>query len=276
MKLTRAQVDRYARHLTLDRIGLEGVKKIRQAAVLVVGAGGLGSPALFYLTGAGVGRLGVADSDRVSLSNLQRQVIHRTGDLGRPKTESVREAVLSLNPDVQLETHPALDESNAAAIVRRYDFIIDGTDNFPSKFLVNDACVFERKPFSHGGILQFEGQTMTILPGKACYRCVFRNPPPEGKVPSCAEAGVLGSVAGMLGTIQATEALKFISGADRLLTDRILYFDAWTMDFRLIPISKDDRCPLCGKSPSITQLGMTNASSMQRIKAPAGTEDPRK
>jgi molybdopterin/thiamine biosynthesis adenylyltransferase len=223
---------------------------------LIVGAGGLGAPAALYLAAAGVGTLGLVDADVVDLTNLQRQVIHSTPDVGRPKVKSAEEKINRLNPDVHVVTyHTRLSAENAAQIIGDYDFILDGTDNFPAKFLINDACVLLGKPFSHGGILRFDGQTMTVVsPASACYRCVFPELPPAGAVPTCSQAGVLGAVAGILGTIQATETLKFILGEGELLTDRLLIMNAKTMQFRNVRFQKNPRCPVCGPHATIKQL----------------------
>ncbi len=254
--LTDELLERYSRHILLKDVGVEGQLRILQAKVLIIGAGGLGAPAALYLAAAGVGTIGIADGDKVDLSNLQRQVIHFTEDIGEPKVHSAAQKMNAINPGVKvIKYDESLFASNIREIIRGYDFVIDGTDNFASKFLINDACVMENIAFSHGGILQFTGQTMTIIPGKsACYRCIFDGPPPANSVPTCAQAGVLGAVAGMLGTIQVAEALRFIIGIGRLLTDSLLTFDAMTMDFRKIPLKKRDTCPVCGQSPSITEL----------------------
>lgn len=256
INLTDEQLDRYSRHIILQEVGPEGQARLLAAKVLVVGTGGLGSPVALYLAAAGVGTIGVADADAVDISNLQRQIIHTTADIGRPKVESAEAKMRAINPDVKVEPWLLyLDASNIARIIRQYDFVIDGSDNFSTKFLVNDACVMAGIPFSHGGILRFDGQTMTVLPGRsACYRCSFREPPPSRAVPSCSQAGVLGAVAGMLGSIQAAEALKFITGAGALLTDTILTFDAKTMHFRRVPLKKRADCPVCGEHPAIREL----------------------
>lgn len=255
MNLTENQIVRYSRHIILKDIGGAGQEKILNARVLIIGAGGLGAPAALYLAAAGVGTIGIADADAVDLSNLQRQIIHFTADVDRPKVQSAREKMTAINPDVRVNTyHARVTAENIADLIRAYDFIIDGTDNFPTKFLVNDACVFGGKPFSHGGILRFNGQTMTYLPGNACYRCVFLEPPPKGAVPTCSEAGILGAVAGMLGTIQAAEALRYIIGKGRLLTNRLLTFNAFDMEFRTIDLHKNSACPVCGANPTITEL----------------------
>ena len=253
---TEKQLERYSRHILLDDVGVEGQEKLLQAKVLIVGAGGLGSPAALYLAAAGLGTIGIVDNDSVEISNLQRQIAHFTKDICVPKVESAAEKMQAINPDITIRTYREyLCAANITSIMEGYDFVIDGTDNFPTKFLVNDACVFLSIPFSHGGILRFNGQTMTILPGhSACYRCGFRNPPPPDAVPSCAQAGVLGAIAGMLGTIQAAEALKYITGAGGLLTNTLLTFDARTMTFRKIKLNKQESCPLCGPRPEITEL----------------------
>ncbi len=253
--LTEEQIERYSRHILLQDVGLEGQEKILNAKVLVIGAGGLGSPVSLYLAAAGVGHIGLVDADVVDLSNLQRQIIHFTKDLGTPKVESAKEKILAINPDAKVTTYQEfLDSTNAKEIIEPWDFIIDGVDNFPTKFLINDACVMLGKPFSHGGILRFQGQTFTHVPGSACYRCFFKEPPPVGAVPSCSQAGILGAIAGMLGTIQAAEALKYIIGIGDLLTNRLLTFDAKTMNFRTIKVKKRDNCDICGAHPTIDHL----------------------
>lgn len=253
---------RYSRHILLQEVGVEGQERIRQGKVLIVGLGGLGSPVALYLAAAGVGTIGLVDGDAVDLSNLQRQVIHSTPDVGRLKVESAQEKLLRLNPGVQVHVHADfLRAENALELIRPYDFIVDGTDNFPVKFLINDACVMAGKPFSHGGILRFEGQTFTHLPGTACYRCLYGAPPPPGEVPTCSQAGILGAIAGMLGTIQAAETLKYLAGVGELLTDQLLTFDAKTMDFHKIRVSRNHHCSLCGEHPSITTLRMEEQPS---------------
>jgi len=256
INFTEEQLERYSRHILLDDVGVEGQERLLQAKILIVGAGGLGSPAALYLAAAGVGTIGIVDSDSVEISNLQRQIAHFTRDIGVSKVESAAEKMRAINPDIRVRTYREyLCAANITKIMAGYDFVIDGTDNFPTKFLVNDACIFLGIPFSHGGILRFNGQTMTVIPGQsACYRCSFRKPPPPDAVPTCAQAGVLGAVAGMLGTIQAAEALKFITGAGKLLTDTLLTFDARTMAFRTIKLSRQESCPVCGPHPLITEL----------------------
>lgn len=253
---SESQMRRYMRHLILTEVGFKGQQKISAAKILCVGAGGLGSPALLYLAAAGVGTIGIVDGDVVDESNLQRQIVHFTEDVGRLKTLSAQEKIAQVNPNVTVIEHSEfIDAGNAEKIISGYDFIIDGCDNFSTKFLINDACVIFGKPFSHAGILRFEGQAMTVIPKQSrCYRCLFREPPPAGSVPSCAEAGVLGVVAGTLGTIQATEALKFVLGKGDLLTDRLLMYDAWTMRFREIKGKRDLNCAVCGDHPTITKL----------------------
>ena len=256
MDLTEAQIERYSRHIILSEVGGVGQEKILNARILIVGAGGLGSPAALYLAAAGVGTIGLVDDDVVDLSNLQRQIIHSTDDVGRPKTESARESIERMNPDVRVETYNyRLKAANIRSIINEYDFIIDGTDNFATKFLINDACVFEGKPYSHGGILRFNGQTFTVLPGEtACYRCVFIEPPPAGAIPTCSEAGVLGVMAGVIGTLQASDALKYVLGIGELYVNRLCMYDALSGNFRIKSVSKNPGCPICGEEPVITQL----------------------
>jgi molybdopterin/thiamine biosynthesis adenylyltransferase len=214
----------------------------------------LGSPVLLYLAAAGIGTLGIADGDVVDLSNLQRQIVHTTPDIGSPKVDSAAEKIARLNPHVHIETHPVMAEAeNIMDLINNYDFVVDATDNFAAKFMINDACVLAKKPFSHAGVLQFIGQTMTILPNRsACYRCVFGHPPPPDAVPTGAQAGILGAVAGVLGTLQATEVLKFIIHKGELLTNRIVQFDAMNSTFRQVPIQQNPECPACGAEPQIS------------------------
>ena len=255
MNLTESQIERYSRHIILKDVGGAGQQKILDAKVLLIGAGGLGAPAALYLAAAGVGTIGLVDGDTVDLSNLQRQIIHFTADVNRPKVESARHKLEAINPDVKVKTYQTrVFADNISEIITEYDFIIDGTDNFPAKFLINDACVLLGKPFSHGGILRFNGQTMTYVPGHTCYRCIFNSPPPKGAVPTCSEAGILGAVAGMLGTIQAAEALRYILGKGKLLTDRLLTFNAFDMEFRTVNLRHNPDCPICGEHPTITEL----------------------
>jgi molybdopterin-synthase adenylyltransferase len=256
MNFTEDQITRYSRHILLPEVGGKGQKKISQAKVFVVGAGGLGSPVALYLAAAGIGTIGLIDSDVVDMSNLQRQVLHHTPDVGRPKVISAKEKILAINPDVKVQTHEArFTADNALELIKPYDIVIDGVDNFPAKFLINDACFFADKPLVHGGILRFDGRVFSIIPKKsACYRCIFKEPPPSGLVPSCQEAGIIGVVAGIIGTIQATEALKIILGIGQPLTDRILDFDARTTNFREIKTKRNPNCKLCGNKPEITTL----------------------
>ena len=256
MNFSEEQLERYSRHIILAEVGVKGQEKIMQAKVLIIGVGGLGSPAALYLAAAGCGTIGLVDGDCVEVSNLQRQVIHFTPDIGKPKVISAKEKIEKINPEVKVNTYKErVFARNITDIIKDYDFIIDGTDNFPAKFLINDACVFSKKPFSHGGILKFDGQTMTYLPKiSACYRCVFGTLPPKGAVPSCSQAGILGAIAGMLGTIQAAEALKYFVQKGELLTNRLLIFDALNMNFRTVKIRKNPECPVCGDKPTITKL----------------------
>lgn len=257
MALSDEQLERYSRHITLKEIGVRGQKKLLAAKVLIIGAGGLGAPAAMYLAAAGVGTIGIADCDKVELSNLQRQIIHTTDDVGKTKVQSAAEAINALNPDVTVKTyHEYVSRKNIAAMIEEYDFIIDGADNFPTKFLINDACVLGHKPFCHAGILRFEGQLMTYVPGVSpCYRCIFEAPPPKDAVPSCREAGVIGAMAGIIGSMQALEAVKYITGQGDLLTGNMLIFDGLKMQWRKIRLPKRNHsCPVCGDSPSITEL----------------------
>ncbi|MHC4498727.1 MAG: HesA/MoeB/ThiF family protein [Planctomycetota bacterium] len=256
MELDEQQIERYSRQIILEEIGGSGQEKLLSSRVLIIGAGGLGAPAALYLAAAGIGTIGIVDSDRVDLTNLQRQIIHHTDDLRTEKVNSARDKIRAVNPDVRVQTYRArATAENISTIIREYDFVIDGTDNFPAKFLINDACYFEKVPFSHAGILRFFGQLITILPGEStCYRCVFRSPPPAGVVPSCSEAGILGALAGVIGSLQATEAMKFLLGAGELLTDTLLTYDALGMEFRRIRLNRNPDCPLCRANPEITEL----------------------
>lgn len=255
MDFTEDRIQRYSRHILLQDVGVEGQEKISNGKVLIVGAGGLGAPVALYLAAAGVGTIGIIDGDVVDLSNLQRQVIHFTADVDKPKVISAKEKINQINPDVNVITYQELlTAENALDIIKDYDFIVDGTDNFPVKFLINDACVIAQKPFSHGGILRFDGQTLTYVPGSACYRCLFHSPPPPNAVPTCSQAGVLGAIAGMLGTIQAAEVLKFFTGTGDLLTNRLLTFNAKTMEFRTVHTNPRESCPVCGTHPTVTHL----------------------
>ena len=257
MALTDEQLARYSRHITLKEIGVRGQKKLLDAKVLIIGAGGLGAPAAMYLAAAGVGTIGIADRDKVELSNLQRQIIHSTNDVGKAKVQSAKETMNALNPDVNVVTYETrVTSENIADIIRDYDFVIDGADNFPTKFLINDACVLGRKPFCHAGILRFEGQLMTYVPDESpCYRCIFGAPPPKDAVPSCREAGVIGAMAGIIGAMQALEAVKYITGQGELLTGSMLVFDGLKMEWRKVKLPKRVvACPVCGDHPTITEL----------------------
>ncbi|AJE02785.1 HesA/MoeB/ThiF family protein [Geobacter pickeringii] len=253
---TDQQIERYSRHIILKEVGGKGQKKLLDGKVMVIGAGGLGAPIALYLAAAGVGTIGIADADVVDLSNLQRQVIHFTADVGKPKVESAREKMEAMNPDVTVRTYQEwISAANIARIIADYDFVIDGTDNFAAKFLINDACVMAGKPYSHGGILQFDGQTMTVKPGESpCYRCIFPAPPPKDAIPTCSQAGVIGVLPGVLGTIQATEAIKHLLGQGELLTGRLLTYNALRMRFREVPVKKSATCPVCGENPTVTEL----------------------
>lgn len=253
--LTEEHLERYSRHILLEDVGIEGQIAIMNAKILIIGAGGLGAPVALYLAAAGVGTIGIADADTVDLSNLQRQVIHFTKDIGVPKVDSAAEKMRAINPDITIKTYNQfLMANNIREVIRDYDFVIDGTDSFASKFLINDACVLEGKAFSHGGILRFTGQTMTIVPGEtACYRCVFGQAPPADSVPTCSQAGVLGAIAGMLGTIQAAEALKYVTGVGQCLTNSLQMFEALKMDFRKVKVKRNTKCKVCGENPTITE-----------------------
>jgi molybdopterin/thiamine biosynthesis adenylyltransferase len=254
---TEDEVVRYARHIILPQIGGEGQRKLLDASVLCVGAGGLGSPIAMYLAAAGVGKIGIVDFDRVDLTNLQRQIAHGTSDVGRPKVESAAETLNELNPGVEVVAHDVvLNSENAFEIMEPYDIVIDGSDNFPVRYLVNDATQMLGKPLVYGSIYQFEGQATVFLPGYAgpCYRCLFPQPPPPGSVPNCAEAGVFGVLPGIVGSIQATEAIKIITGIGNPLVGRLLIFDALEMDFQTVKIRWDPECPVCGKTPTVTEL----------------------
>jgi adenylyltransferase/sulfurtransferase len=250
------QIERYSRHIILPELGGTGQRKLLGARVLIVGAGGLGSPVGLYLAAAGVGTIGVADPDEVELSNLQRQVLHSTPDLGREKCISAKNTMEAVNPDVEVIPHGVrLTSDNILAVIAHYDIVVDGSDNFPTRYLVNDACVFTAKPLSHAGILRFEGQATTIVPGHGpCYRCLFPDPPAPGMVPTCQEAGILGATAGVMGAIQASEVLKLILSIGDPLVGRLLLYDALAMTFQEVPVERRRDCPVCGDSPTITEL----------------------
>jgi len=249
------QVTRYSRHIIMTQVGPSGQRKIIGSKVLIVGAGGLGSPVAVYLALAGVGTIGLVDFDVVDLSNLQRQILHQNDDIGRPKVVSAKETLNAYNPDVNVVTHEApLTSDNALEIISQYDIVVNGADNFAARYLVNDACVFLKKPLVDGSILLFDGQATVYLPGKGCYRCLFPQPPPPGLVPSCAEAGVLGALCGLVGSIQATEALKLILGIGDSLNGRLLIIDALSMEVRTLKIRRDAKCVVCGDNPTVTEL----------------------
>ncbi len=255
VELSDEQVLRYSRHILLKEIGGEGQRKLLAARVLVIGAGGLGCPAAIYLAAAGVGTIGIVDFDRVDISNLQRQILHGTADVGRLKVESAAEAIAALNPDVRvIPIAEPLTSQNALEIIRDYDVVVNGCDNFPTRYLLNDACVMLKKPLVDGSILRFEGQATVFVPGGGCYRCLYPSPPPPGTVPSCSEAGVVGALPGIIGSIQAMEAIKLIVGAGEPLAGRLLFFDALDMEFRKLRVRRDPACPVCGDNPTITRL----------------------
>ncbi len=254
--LSNDEIKRYSRHLLLPEVGVDGQEKIKAAKVLIVGLGGLGAPLAQYLAAAGIGTLGLLDFDTVEVSNLQRQIIHGTRDVGRPKVASARDAIKRINPNVNVEMHNfALTKENALELFSRYDVIADGTDNYNTRYLVNDACVLLGKPNVSAAIYQFEGQASVYFAKRGpCYRCVYPSPPPPGLVPSCGEGGVIGVLPGIIGTIQATEIIKLIIGGAKTLTGRLLHFDAWNMKFRELKLEKNPDCPICGKNPTITKL----------------------
>jgi adenylyltransferase/sulfurtransferase len=253
---TEEQIQRYSRHIILPEVGGEGQERLLKARVALVGAGGLGSPAGYYLAAAGVGTIGVIDDDRVELSNLQRQIVHSTARLGELKAESAKAAWEALNPDVTVVPHTVrLSAANAREILGAYDIVVDGSDNFPTRYLVNDACVLMGKTLVSAAVFRFEGQVISIRPGAGpCYRCLFETPPPPGAVPSCQEAGVLGVVPGVVGTLQATEVLKAILGVGEPLCGRLLVWNALEMSFTTVLVPRNRRCPVCGDSPTITEL----------------------
>jgi len=253
--LSEEQVRRYSRHLILPEVGGSGQRKLLSSKVLIVGAGGLGSPAALYLAAAGVGTLGVVDFDTVDLSNLQRQILHHMHDLGRPKVQSAVDTIADLNPDVKVVPYQeALSSGNVRTIFSEYDVIVNGSDNFPTRYLANDACVFLKKPLVDGSIFKFEGQATVFLPGHGCYRCLYPAPPPPGVVPSCAEAGVLGVICGVIASIQGVETIKLLLGLGESLAGRLVFFDALGMEFRHVKYRRDPECPVCGDHPTITDL----------------------
>jgi len=254
--LSNEEVARYSRHLIMPEVGMTGQRKLKAASVLLIGTGGLGAPLGMYLAAAGIGRLGLVDFDVVDASNLQRQIIHGTKDVGRPKIASARDRLQDINPHVEIETHETrVTSENALRLFVNYDVIVDGTDNFPTRYLVNDACVLTGKPNVYGSIFRFEGQASVFWAERGpCYRCLYPEPPPPGLVPSCAEGGVLGVLPGIIGAIQANEAIKIILGAPDIMVNRLLLFDAWRMRFRELKLRKNPDCPLCGDNPTIKEL----------------------
>ncbi|HVN47276.1 MAG TPA: molybdopterin-synthase adenylyltransferase MoeB [Bacteroidota bacterium] len=279
--LSREELDRYNRHLILPEVGIEGQRKLKNARVLIIGAGGLGSPAGMYLAAAGIGHLGIIDFDSVDATNLQRQILYGTRDVDRSKTQSAKERLHDINPFVHVETFETyLTNKNALEILREYDVILDCTDNFPTRYLVNDTCVLLGKPDVYGSVFPLEGQA-SIFYGKqgACYRCLYPEPPAPNSVPSCAESGILGVVPGVIGSIQANEAIKLILGGGETLVNRLLLFDAWKMQFREVQLHKNPNCPICGEHPSIRELidyelfcGCTTTSTDQAITEITATE----
>src|SRR5437660_12427643 len=254
--LSSAEIARYSRHLIMPEVTLEGQKRLKAARILLIGAGGLGSPLGLYLAAAGVGRIGLVDFDVVDFSNLQRQILHGTGDVGRPKLHSARDRLHAINPEVRLDLYETrLSAANAFDIFEPYDIVIDGTDNFPTRYLVNDACVLLKKPNVYGSIFRFDGQASVFFPPEGpCYRCLYPEPPPPGEVPSCAEGGVLGILPGLIGCIQATEAVKLILGKGSTLVGRLLLYDALQMSFQEFKVRRNPKCPMCGDRPTITHL----------------------
>jgi adenylyltransferase/sulfurtransferase len=257
VELNNDEIRRYSRHLILPEVGLAGQKKIRAGRVLCIGAGGLGSPIAMYLAAAGIGKIGIVDFDNVDFSNLQRQILHATADVGHPKTESARATLQALNPEVEIILHNTrISSENALDLIAPYDLVVDGTDNFPTRYLTNDACVLLKKPNVYGSIFRFEGQASVFAPhlDGPCYRCLYPEPPPPGMVPSCAEGGVLGVLPGIIGCIQATEILKLVLGKGVSLVGRLLLFNALDMKFRELKLRRDPACPVCGEKPTITKL----------------------
>ncbi|MBF8266608.1 MAG: moeB [Dehalococcoidia bacterium] len=253
--LTPEQVKRYSRHIIMPQVGSRGQRRIMEARVLIIGAGGLGSPVALYLALAGVGTLGIVDFDTVEVSNLQRQVLHHLRDVGKPKVLSAKETIAEYNRDVEVVPYQfPLTSENAMEIISQYDIVVNGADNFAARYLINDAAYLAGKPLVDGSILLFDGQASVFLPGKGCYRCLFPSPPPPGSVPSCAEAGVLGALPGLIGSVQAVETIKLILGIGETLAGRLLIVDTLSMEFRTVRLRRNPKCPLCGDNPSIKEL----------------------
>ncbi len=253
--MTPEMVDRYSRHLIMPQVGSAGQRKIIEASVLIIGAGGLGSPVALYLALAGVGKIGIVDFDVVDRSNLQRQILHQTADIGKAKVQSAKETLLAHNPNINVVTHEMpITSDNAFEIISQYDIVVNGADNFATRYLVNDASYLLKKPLVDGSILMFDGQATTYIPGKGCYRCLYPAPPPPGMVPSCAEAGVLGAMCATIGSIQATEVLKLVLEIGEPLVNRLLLYDALSLEYRIVKVRRDPECPLCGDNPTIHEL----------------------
>ena len=255
-EFTDEQIERYSRHIILPEVGGSGQQKMLEARVLLLGAGGLGSPAAYFLAAAGIGNLGIVDIDQVDLSNLQRQIIHSTERIGMLKTESAKKTIQALNPDVKVTLYnEKMDSSNIMSLIKEYDYVVDGSDNFPTRYLVNDACVMKNKTLIHGSIYRFEGQVTVFKPGDGpCYRCLYPEPPPPGMVPNCQEGGVLGVLAGVIGNLQVVEVLKLILGIGKPLVGKLLIYDALNTEFRNLRLRRDANCPICGEKPTIKEL----------------------
>ena len=256
IEFTDEQIERYSRHIILPEVGGSGQQKMLDARVLLLGAGGLGSPAAYYLAAAGIGNLGIVDFDQVDLSNLQRQIIHSTERIGMLKTESAKKTIQALNPDVNVTLYnEKMDSNNIMSLIKDYDYVVDGSDNFPTRYLVNDACVMKNKTLIHGSIFRFEGQVTVFKPGDGpCYRCLYPEPPPPGMVPNCQEGGVLGVLAGVIGNLQVVEVLKLILGIGKPLVGKLLIYDALNTEFRSLRLRRDANCPICGEKPTIKEL----------------------
>jgi len=256
IEFTDEQIERYSRHIILPEVGGSGQQKMLEARVLLLGAGGLGSPAAYYLAAAGIGNLGIVDFDQVDLSNLQRQIIHSTERIGMLKTESAKKTIQALNPDVNVTLYnEKMDSSNIMSLIKDYDYVVDGSDNFPTRYLVNDACVMKNKTLIHGSIYRFEGQVTVFKPDDGpCYRCLYPEPPPPGMVPNCQEGGVLGVLAGVIGNLQVVEVLKLILGIGKPLVGKLLIYDALNTEFRSLRLRRDANCPICGEKPTIKEL----------------------